>query len=456
MAPPSSVIAGRDVPVAPDCLLSVAGITERIRAWYDRSSTLRNVLAIASGAMVGRAMVFAAAPVISRIYSPDDFGLLATFAAFLALLVAAASLRYEWAIPLAQDQSEARNLLVLGASLVVAIGLVTGMVVLLAGPQIADLVGAPDVAPYLWLLPLGILGGGLYKLLNFWAVRAEEYQAIGRTRVTRGFGQITTQIAVGAAGITPGGLMVGYLVGQTWGVGTLGRLTLRNSTAKWRGVTWGSLKRSAGRHRKFPIFALPASILNVGATSLPALFMVAIYSPKVAGFLFFALRTMRVPFELIARAVGQVYHGEVSKIARTKGAGVSSLLGRFTTRLLLVGAAPAALLIFAGPALFEFVFGQEWRVAGQYARFLAPSFLAQFVVVPVSQTANTLGSQRAQLVVDLFRMLALAGVFVFAAVVTISPGVTVLAYSLTAVVAYLAFAALYWTVARRWDGATDG
>ncbi|MCY1308260.1 hypothetical protein D9M70_582530 [compost metagenome] len=53
----------------------------------------------------------------------------------------------------------------------------------------------------------------------------------------------------------------------------------------------------------------------------------------------------------------------------------------------------------------DLIFGAEWSKAAEFVVYLAPFFLGQFVVAPLSQTLNVLGRQDIQLLWDLIRLI---------------------------------------------------
>src|SRR5262245_43618883 len=61
---------------------------------------LRNVSIMLSGAAAGQMVSILLSPVLTRLYSPQQFGVLSVYSALLAILVVVASLRYELTIPM--------------------------------------------------------------------------------------------------------------------------------------------------------------------------------------------------------------------------------------------------------------------------------------------------------------------------------------------------------------------
>ena len=139
----------------------------QLRRLLPKNAFARGVSVLVGGTAGAQVLLVLAAPLLTRLYSPEDFGLLAVYASLLALIGVISSLRYELAIPLPEDDGEAANVAVLCLILVVISTILTGVLVLLMGSVIAAALGVPTLAGYLWLLPVGVLLTGFYSLFNY-------------------------------------------------------------------------------------------------------------------------------------------------------------------------------------------------------------------------------------------------------------------------------------------------
>src|SRR5512132_1479463 len=83
----------------------------------------RDILSMSSAAALGQITALMAAPLITRLYTPDDFGHLAFFQSAISLLAPLVCLRYEFAIPLPAEDSEGYDLVALAVSWSLAIPL---------------------------------------------------------------------------------------------------------------------------------------------------------------------------------------------------------------------------------------------------------------------------------------------------------------------------------------------
>ena len=65
-----------------------------------KSRFARNVAVVSAGSAMGQGLLIVSAPLLTRLYTPADFGVLAVYVSIVSILVVVASLRYEMAINL--------------------------------------------------------------------------------------------------------------------------------------------------------------------------------------------------------------------------------------------------------------------------------------------------------------------------------------------------------------------
>ena len=136
------------------------------RSLIPRNSFVRNSSLLVGGTLTAQILLVAASPILTRLYSPSDFGLLGVYTSMLAITLLLSSLRFDIAIPLPEEDVEAANLVALSLIIVVLVSLIILVFILVFRNIIAQILGLPLLTGYLFLLPLGTLIGGAYNVLS--------------------------------------------------------------------------------------------------------------------------------------------------------------------------------------------------------------------------------------------------------------------------------------------------
>lgn len=397
----------------------------------------RAVVVLAGATAASQGLTVIATPLLTRLYSPAEFGALAAFISILTIILSVASLRYELAVPLAPDDGLAAN--VLGVALIVvgiAAAVTAAVAIPLAG-QITSWINVPDLEEYMWLLPLAVLAGGVYQGLSHWAIRRKDFKRIARTRVSQAFAQVSTQLALGFLVAGPIGLLIGAVLGRFNGTGTLALAFWKSDRAVLGFVNHRGLRDAAGQYRRFPQVSSGSALLNALGVQLPPLLLSVFYGAQVLGWFALGQRVIGLPMMIVGIAVAQVYFGHAAEYARTD---IGKLRGLFykTARRLAIGALiPILPIAIAGPWLFSHVFGPEWTEAGEYVRVLSVTYFVQFIAVPLGQTLNVFERLGLQLFYDVIRLVLAAGGIIAAHALGWSPLAAIASYAVGMLIAYL-------------------
>ena len=368
----------------------------------------RHVLILTGGTVIARALVVLASPLLTRIYLPADFGVLSVFFSMVTATVTASSLNYEAAIPLPKDDEFGLNVMgVSFAVLFLSTLLCCGVVIFLARP-LTQLLHTPELQRYLWLLPLSLLGGGTFQILNSWSLRVQAFRSLAKRRIVQSVAQVITQLGVPFLLVRgPFGLLLGDSVGRAGGSLELAFSAKKYAEEHKLRLSAKKLAEAAIRYKRFPVFGTASVLVHASFWVLPALLLTRFFGLQEAGWYGLVNQILVVGAGLLGLGIAQVYFSNAAQLAHTSPTQLRSLFLRTSRAAFLLGAVPFGVLIFAGPFLFELVFSSKWIEAGRYAQLLAVPFLVVLTVGPVFPTLTILERQDWQFLVDLFGTLVM-------------------------------------------------
>ncbi|ARB45398.1 lipopolysaccharide biosynthesis protein [Alloalcanivorax xenomutans] len=246
----------------------------------------------------------AAIPVLTRLYSPDDFGVLSVFSALIMILAPIITLRYVLAIPLPRHNGIAFNLLVLSFGLMVFVCIFVSVLLCFFGAQLLAPFSMQVLAPFWWLITLGLLATSGYEILTFWAMRRRDYRTIARTNIWQSFSGSLIKIILGLLALKPLGLLIGGVAEKGGGISVLLRRFFIEFKDNWKHLRWSRVRKVAWRHRGFPIYRVPSQFMLITATQSPLLFIAWQYNAEITGQFGLAMMALTLPLNLIGSSMG--------------------------------------------------------------------------------------------------------------------------------------------------------
>jgi O-antigen/teichoic acid export membrane protein len=396
-----------------------------------------------TGTAAGQLVSLLLSPALTRIYSPQQFGVLSVYTALLTILVVIASLRYELTIPMAETDEDAINLVALCGCVLAATTLAAAAAAF-AFPEEAlerfwpTPINTAYVFVYRGLFVVGFLCLGGYYIALYLGTRGGAYHAIARTRLYQGVVGPTSQIGFGLVGAGAPGLLAGSILGQS--AGTLGlfhRLLRRDPTLMDK-VSWTRMAALAHRYRRFPLIASWAALIDsAGGSQLLYLLVTTTYSARIAGFIFLAERVVARPLSMVGTSILQVFMGEAGRTAREDPPRLKTRFFQVVNRQFLLALAWIGVANLMAALVFPKVFGAEWADAVVYLQAMSVGYLAQAIVLPVFHTLQILEKQALAAVWQVGRLLLVLTTFTVAKEYDVAPTITVFSYSAVQAVACL-------------------
>jgi lipopolysaccharide exporter len=373
----------------------LAPVSEML-ARNDRFS--RGVIAILSGTVLSRVIAFAAIPVLSRMFTPSDFGVFALLSMVIAVLGPLATWRYEAAIILPDDEADAINVLLVSCIVTTVSSVLIFVVFFAFSQQFSNFLGSPELAPWLPWSALCIWSVGLFTALRIWKSRMDDFASVSYARVADTSALSVVQVGLGwALNGSLFGLLIGPFVGRFVGLLSILYSTLRADGSRIiAALDMSKAVMLAKRYARFPQFDLPASTLNNFSREMPIAVLGVFFIPQWVGLYSVANRVMSVPLQIVGGAIAQVY------LPLAQSAQQSSRLDHFTLaifdRLLRVSVTPMLLVAIAAPDMLGFILGDQWYYAGTFLRWICPWLMLAFIASPISEVFSVLERQADKLI----------------------------------------------------------
>ena len=359
-----------------------------------------------SGTAIAQVIVWIAAPILTRLFTPDSYGVLGVFVSLAVLLSILGTLRYDQAILLEQDEEAAGRILTLCLFIsagVAALALAAGIV--LSG-FLGDHNPETGIFNFLLWIPLLALVTGVRTLATMWLIRIKRFKKVASSDVLQAGCRVTVQLITGLLGMGAAGLIAGPLVGATVATVFLATYVLKDGCPKHLGrldvrKDWHLAKR----HYRFALYSTPAALLERFSKRCPVLLLAVLFSPVEAGYFWLTYRFVIRPVRLLSRNTRKAYYRHAVEKSQ-EGKSLTPLFVKATCTMSILPILPMACLVLFGPQLFEFVFGSEWRRAGEYAQWLSLMPIATVMRVPSIELAPIYNQQGQVLVFQIVQTVA--------------------------------------------------
>ncbi len=366
-----------------------------------RSSFFTSVLKLVSGTTLAQLITILTAPFITRLFAPEAFGLLNVFSSMITIVAVVICLRYEFAIILPEDDEDAANLVGVCVLIAFGISLLIGVFLLVLGRPLVNLLKAPNIYPFLWLIPIGLMIQGLFQALNYWNTRTKRFGRLSIARVAASSTTSALPIFLAFIGqATAASLVFSYVAGTFVYACALGAQVLKESGAFfYRFIQRTRMLVNLKRYRKFPLVDSWGSFINNLSWQLPSLMLLYFFSATVVGYYSLSNRLILLPLTLLGNSIAQVFYQRSAEL-RSNPLNLSKSVQLVFHRLAAIGLYPAVILAIAGPQLFGIVFGANWVEAGRYSQILSPWMFVLFISTPLGNLFATLERQELSLIVN--------------------------------------------------------
>jgi len=335
-----------------------------------------------TGTTIAQAIPIAISPILTRIYTPEDFGVFSLFLSISAIFGSIANGRYELAIMLPKKDEDAINILALGVMISFVISFILFSIVLVFNTEITSFLNNDTLSIWLYFIPLTVLLTGLFNVLNYYNNRKKNYKDLAKANVLKSIALAITQLSIGFLKEGASGLISGQILSQIVANTKLITNILKEKVLLSK-ISKLKIIALAKRYKDFPKYSMWSGLANTSAYNVTNILISSLFSVATLGFYSLVQKILGMPSSLIGGSISQVFFQEATKEKQATGSARVSFVNT-VKKLIMIGLPSFTVLFFTVEELFAFIFSEEWRIAGSYAQILIPLFFIRFVVAPVT------------------------------------------------------------------------
>lgn len=367
---------------------------------YFKSDFVKNVLVLLTGTGIGQLIPILLSPILTRIYTPVDFGVFGLYLAYASVLSVFANGRYDFSIIEPKFEKTAKILMYISIYLTIIFSfflLILIIILPFIGVKIIDFL---KIGKWSYFLPVSVFSISMNSIFSFWLNRKKMYRAMSLNRVINSGFISGISFFLGANKFLTGGLIIGHICGQFFAVMLLKNKILTFS--RFKNIKISKMKSIMYSYIQYPKFLLPATLASEISINVPIILITTLFSSSITGFFSFATRIVSLPISFIGNAIGEVYRQEASEEYIING-NCKKLYLKTLYKLFYVSIIPFFVLFSFGEFLFGFLFGPNWTEAGKIAEYLSFLIFFQFLSTPMAFTIVFNKSQKSDMILQFFR-----------------------------------------------------
>ena len=271
-----------------------------------QSEFSQNVLTLMTGSTISQAIPIAISPILTRLYTPEDFGLYAIFVAIITIFGTVVSGRYELAIMLPKNDEDAINIFGLGLLITIFMSLITIILVFIFNDSIAYLLNNQEMKYWLYLVPVSVFLTGCHNQLIYFNNRFKNFKGLSNTLILKSSLSTSVQLLCGLIKRGAAGLISGQIFAQLIADISLARIIVKNKNLLSE-INKVKIIEMAQRYINFPKYSILGVLANKLSYQLTNIIISMIYSVSTLGFYSHVQRVLGLPASLIGTSIGRVF-----------------------------------------------------------------------------------------------------------------------------------------------------
>lgn len=378
-------------------------------AFFRFGPVARRAAGLSSMTAMGQMTFVLALPLLSRLFTPADFGIFTIYLSIVNICGPIVALKFDSALYGASSREEARPILGLAIFTIATLSSFAAALWFVFGARLPGAL-APYSASLGLLTPVGLVLAGLWSTTSAWAVRCGAISTLSLARFAQPAAMTALQLTAGLAGGSALTLIVAHLLSHMlYSAFILSRTLQREEIRQILGGRFRQLLLHARANRLFPLYVMPANVATQLVANAPPILLGSMFGAGIAGHCGMAYRLVFAPVVIVSLSLGHVFTSEVCRGAGKRA--IEGLAGKIILASLGVVCLPILLFGALLPGFSGVLLGPNWALTGQIAFAYSVFGAAQALAAPFVEITSIYRFQAVRFIVE-----ARTGALVFATI----------------------------------------
>ena len=401
------------------------------------NSFVKTISMVVGGTAFAQILTILVSPILTRLYTPEQFGVYSAFMSVVNMLSISASLDIQNAIPLEKDRKNALHLLFTSVIVLIIVSL-SFAVVFTFGDQLFYLLSKSEsLNRYRYWVVIGIFTMGIYNIGMQYAFKDENFKDITITKYSQSIIGNGFKVISGIISNSSFGLLIGTILSQSVGTSRLFRKPIKDIKNTNYRFNYNESKKLIHHYRKFPLFSAPNNYVYTISTQLPALMVIRIYGESISGNYSLANTIINLPAVFLGTAIGQVFYARIARYGKDDPDRLVSESKSILRKMIVIGGAIFGAAFLLAPYLIPFIFGVKWKITSQFVQILSVNAFSSFIIQPIGRGLEIVNQQQIALYFNLLRLGLIFIIFIYAEEKSLNVVKTLWIYSIVSGIIYI-------------------
>nr|WP_124375053.1 type 8 capsular polysaccharide synthesis protein Cap8K [Staphylococcus aureus] len=339
---------------------------------------------------IAQVILIITTPIITRLYSPTEFGKFTIFSNIAMILIPIINARYDLLIVNTKNDRS--------ANILSQISFLISLLILL--------ILIPIFAISAWLYPSFILDFifiiimlflvSLTNIFTNYLNKERKYKVLSLINVFRAGSMALLQIIFGLLALGSLGLIVGFSLSYIAGI-TLGYKTFKKHFNIVRDKE--ETKALFLENKNQLVYSTPSILLNSLSFSVVVFFIGILYTNTEVGIYGMAIRVLGIPVTIISLGLSKIFMQQANDYYIEHG-NFRNLLLKFSSILVIVSIILYVPLYLFSEELVNILLGHSWVDAITVIKIVIPLFVIRLIVSTVSLSVIVLQKQQLELILQ--------------------------------------------------------
>ncbi|UXU39451.1 type 8 capsular polysaccharide synthesis protein Cap8K [Staphylococcus aureus] len=384
---------------------------------------------------IAQVILIITTPIITRLYSPTEFGEFTIFSNIAMILIPIINARYDLLIVNTKNDRS--------ANILSQISFLISLLILL--------ILIPIFAISAWLYPNFILDFifiiimlflvSLTNIFTNYLNKERKYKVLSLINVFRAGSMALLQIIFGLLALGSLGLIIGFSLSYIAGI-TLGYKTFKKHFNIVRDKE--ETKALFLENKNQLVYSTPSILLNSLSFSVVVFFIGILYTNTEVGIYGMAIRVLGIPVTIISLGLSKIFMQQANDYYIEYG-NFRNLLLKFSSILVIVSIILYVPLYLFSEELVNILLGHSWVDAITVIKIVIPLFVIRLIVSTVSLSVIVLQKQQLELILQALFLIGTTATFVISKMLNLTFLNFVSINTIVLIVSYMIFfIALYY------------